>query len=285
MENKYNFFKSSMDESTLDSTKKECAYLIYYAQNYYSHYQQFKNLERVHRKLANIYSLPAGKKQSEDIKIKVRRGELDIRYRLFLEFYLKLIKIKYNDINIDNEFVEWIYSYRNELPDLIKEFDLEKQQIENISLEKWIEKSCKTILKTYKSNSTKDNINLGMDNIRTAIRLFKRYKSFIKVPEEKSFNEIFSDDYVYMLLGVMKYNEPLLCLYIAPIRGQLCGSRTINNKTWKWCYKKDYRLSLSELESKIQTMQKYDEIFSQFERISKNLNTIIKKIEKPKSAS
>ncbi len=43
---------------------------------------------------------------------------------------------------------------------------------------------------------------------------------------------------------------------IAPVRAQLCSEkengRIMDSKSWRWCYDKDFRLTLDELDQKIE---------------------------------
>lgn len=276
METKYEKLKQNMENLTLETSRRECKILIHLAQNYYSYYSQFKKLELVKRKLSNIYKVTFSKKENRTI-IFLKKGQLDIRFRLFLEFYQKLIARRFPDTNFDKELTEWIFSCKDEIPELFKGLDFRDYKIGNYTLETWIMESCKKATSIY---GDKYHIELGLDNIRKAISIFKKYKNMPLISEEESFNSVFSESFTNMLIEVIKYNEPLLCLYITPVRAQLCtkeqGGREINNKAWKWCFEKDFRYSISRLKKEIESIKKYDSIFRQFESISREL----KKIEK-----
>ncbi len=274
MKNKYKIFVEAIEDLKLDSSIRQCKSLIRLGQNYYSLYKQFKHLENIPRKLSNIYKIPNSSESKS--KIILVKGALDIRYLLFIEFYFDLIKAWDDSTPVE---IDWILDYQVEVPDLIQKYRLKNERIGDCSLEKWIMKSCSQMEKILVVSNYNHQINLGLDNIRKVIRVFNRYKNIKLISEEESFNALFSEKFVNYLLKAMKY-ENILCVYIAPIRLQLCkqeqGGRTINNKTWKWCYEKDYRFSLSELEHRIQNIKKLDPIFSQFNDISKQLNLIKK---------
>lgn len=266
MENKYEIFTKNMERLTLDVTRNYCETLIAVAQNYYSLYCQYQKLEQVRHKLANIYTL-----QSETIQEK--EEQLDIRYRLFLEFYFSLSEAT---INTRNNF-RLVRGYKDELEQLEQEYKLSKYTIGKHNLYKWIDISCQKAMKLYGKSQ---RLDLGLDNIRKAVRLYNRYEMLNIKTKEESFNEVFSSAFVDFLVNIMNTEEGLLILSIAPVRMQLCKNETwgreINSKAWKWCYEKDFRLTVSELEYKIENLKRYSKIMQSFGNISKQLNKLQK---------
>lgn len=123
---------------------------------------------------------------------------------------------------------------------------------------------------------------MGLDNIKKAVRLYIRYEQIKQKTEEESFNGVFSNRYVDILIDVMKANEGLLLFFIAPVRMLLCkkeqGGKEINSKAWKWCFEKDFRLTTSELEDRIEKLKQYSKILHQFDDMDKALNKIAKEI-------
>ncbi|MEG0107801.1 MAG: hypothetical protein RR705_02985 [Lachnospiraceae bacterium] len=277
MENSYKIFKKAMQNLENESNRKECEMLVFYAQRYYSHYQQELQLSKVAKRLANIYIIPVTSDPIDKLEIKLRKRKLDIRYRLFLEFYLNAFA-KANSVGLEHtNWNDLINHCKTELEDNLP--GLKNEKILRGSLDEWIMKSCESAKLVY---TNKSNTDLGMDNIRKAVRRFNQYKDIKTISEEECFNAVFSEAYICTLINVMKNNETILCMYMTPIRSQLCkkaeGGRTINNKTWNWCYKQDFRLSLDEIEDKIQCLQGYKKICVHFEHISKELNKILKSI-------
>lgn len=280
MENKYKNFLENVEKLKIESNKGECETLIKLAQNFYSHYQQNNRLASVGRRLANIYRLIPIDESRGDWAIELKENQLDIISRVVLNFYKKIIIAKNKDKPLEASFYNWIRDYEDDVDDLASEFGLDERQIQGKSLKIWIEESCQKALSCYKK---KKPINLGIDNIKKTSKLFEKCKELSVVPEEESFNNVFSEKYINMLIDVMNNNEALLCLYIAPIRAQLCdseqGERDRDSTTWTWCYQKDMRISLSELKSHILKEKAYDEILCRFETMSIELDKHLKQIK------
>jgi len=281
MGTKYQLFENAIVDLKSESIKCDCELLIYLAQVYYSHYKQYKSLEKVKRKLAYIYEVPSEQNKFGIKEIKPRKGQLDIRVRLFIEFYRKLI-IKWlekrgrdSDNIPEKEIKVFFMRYKGEIPCMIEDFRLEDVTIGKKTLKEYLLASCGKAKKIYEK---KGKIILGMDNIREAIELFDRCKKLTLESKEESFDRVFSEAYVNLLVNVMEKEEKLLSLWIAPIRSQLSekerGGSEKDNLAWKWCFEKDYRLSISELETEIQYMKEYDKIFKQFQYASKKLDEI-----------
>lgn len=278
MENKYEKFIQSMEKLKSDRNKQECKILISLAKDYYSYYCQYQKLASVENKMEHIYKLPTKSENGNEEKIILKQGELDIRYRLFVEFYLNHA---YDEkLNSKNNFL-WVKDYKSVLEDIEEELEVSRYKIGNYHLNEWIEKSCSKALKTYRK---KQKIELGLKNIREAVRRYNRYADIKIKTEEESFNNMFSEKFVDTLISVMNTEEGILSLHTAPIRAQLCkpeqGGREIDNKAWKWCYAKDFRLSITELEEEIKRLKKYSSIFKDFCNISKELHQIEKCIQK-----
>lgn len=278
MENKYKKFIQSMEKLKSDRNKQECKILISLAKDYYSYYCQYQKLASIENKMEHIYKLPTKSENGNEEKIILKQGELDIRYRLFVEFYLKHTDVK--ETNNKKIFL-WVNDYEGVLEDIEEKFEVSKYKIGNYHLNEWIEKSCSKAKKTYHK---KQKVELGLKNIREAVRRYNRYAEIKIKTEEESFNNVFSEKFVDTLISVMNTEEGILSLYTAPIRAQLCrpeqGGREIDNKAWKWCYAKDFRLSITELEEEIKRIKKYSPIFNEFCYISKELNRIEKCIQK-----
>lgn len=184
-------------------------------------------------------------------------------------------------------FYNWVRDYEQEIPGLMEELEIEielENKIGKYTLKEWIRKSCNHARISSQSKKTNKYIYLGMDNIREAIAIFNANEEIIQISEEKSFNEVFSQEFVEWLMGFMydKNNNVPLCVYIAPVRAQLCKDeeqgRDINNKSYKWCYNKDFRLTISKLEKEINNKKKYGKIFKPFEFFSGKLNNILKSV-------
>lgn len=268
-----------MENLKSDRSKQECKILISLAKNYYSYYCQYQKLVSVENKMEHIYRLPTKDENSDKVNIELKRGELDIRYRLFIEFYLNHTNAK--ELNSKNKF-DWVSDYEYTLEnDIEPELEISKYKIKKYTLYEWIEKSCSKAVKTY---SKRQKIELGLKNIREAVRRYNRYADIKIKTEEESFNNMFSEKFVDTLITVMNTEEGILPLYTAPIRAQLCrpeeGGREMDSKAWKWCYDKDFRLSIVELEEEIERIKKYSTIFREFCYISKELKRIEKCIWK-----
>lgn len=278
MENKYKLFEESIENLKNEEVKKECRSMTALALRYYTYYYQFKKLKSVNRRLANIYPLKSKLKKSKNGRIIPKKGELEIEYRLFLEFYCKLIEKEYpayskKDVGdcILGQF------YKEDIEEYEEVFG--KFKIGRDDLWEWVERSC---IKAQKCGYKKEKMSLGMDNIREAMQIYGQYRDIsglTEITEEKSFNEVYSEKYIIVLTDVMKKNEGILRLFLAPVRAQLCfeeeGGREINSKAWKWCFNKDFRFSLSQLKDEIQLMKNYEMIYKNYTVISKK----IKKIE------
>lgn len=258
-----------MKKCKSDRNIQECKSLISLAQQYYSCYFQYQKLAEVENKMEHIYKLPADK----DGELILKKDKLDICDRLFIEYYLKYSKAK--ELNRRNILI-WINDYENMLESYEEDWDISKYKIGNELLKQKLEESCKKTLKLYKNKE----IDLGMETIRKAVRQYNRYSKFQIKGEEESFNNVFSTQYIDTLIDIINTREEILVLSTAPIRAQLCrpeqGAREMDSKTLKWCYAKDFRLSINELEEGIERFKLYDSKFKEFCRLSKEL----KKIEK-----
>ena len=280
MNNKYKDFIEITCSIVSDRNKQSCISLLQQANIYYSYYWQYQELVKVKRKLSSIYEFANDGKKTE---IKIRKNVLDIRYRLFLEFYLQLLKNIYTKISGVN-FMELIKDFHEELPSLIKSCGLEDEKIGKKTLYEWIAMSCRnaTFISMQKTTKHRAEINLGMNNIREAIKTFYENQSPKQFSEEESFNAVFSEEFVAYVKRITINREPILYMYIAPVKMRLFDSglivRTFNNDSWKWCFEKDYRFTLPELKNKICSIQQYDKIFSDFNKISNKLQLITKKI-------
>lgn len=264
----YDDFREAINNLSNEEVKHDCELLIYLASIYYSHYSQFKKLEKVKRKLLNIY-------QIEKDNITLKKGELSIIERLYLEFYLKLSKKKYGskmDVN-SKYFKNLIRDYKIEVHEIIEECELEERMAQK--LEDNLMKVCRRVNKINKKN-----LNLGLKNIREAVDIFQENRNIKILSEEECFNHVFSETFIHVLIHVMKDNEIICHLYIAPVRAQLCkqeqGGRTIDSSATKWCYKQDFRYTVTELETEIARCQKiFGERMDKFIRLEKILNTIL----------
>ena len=267
MENIYIKFKKSMGKLNSETSLHECESLVWLAQRYYSHYIQYQKLEPVVPKLSNIYNLKGTNGSSL-----LRDGQIDIRYRPFLDFYFRCTQ--------PTNTYKIITKHRHsELDYLEAEYGLSKYKIGNHNLYEWINISCKKAARIYKKRG---KVELWMDNIKEAAQLYKRYSEFKRLDEEECFNSVFSPDFVNLLINVMEMNEGLLVFWAAPVRAQLCkeeeGGRNINNKAWKWCYGRDFRETLSEIQNKINDIKQLDKIMKDFHSISRQLAEIEKEI-------
>lgn len=276
MNNKYKNFIEITHSLTVDRSKQCCISLLQQSNRYYSYYRQYHELVKVKRKLSRIYEFTNDGRKTY---INLRKNVLDIRYRLFLEFYLQLLNE--NHVKISNvNFMELIKDCGEELPSLIRSYDLENEKIGKKTLYEWIAMSCRiaTVISMQKTTKHRAEINLGMDNIRDAIKIFYANQSPQQFSEEESFNAIFSEEFINYINYIIKNREPILYMYIAPVKMRLLNSnliaRTFNNDSWKWCFEKDYRSTLPELKYKIHNIQQYDKIFSDFNKISNKLKLI-----------
>ncbi|MCI6164003.1 MAG: hypothetical protein MR675_02255 [Lachnospira sp.] len=269
-ENNYKKFFENMKKCKSDRNIQECKSLISLAQQYYSCYFQYQKLAEVENKMEHIYKLPADK----DGKLILKKDKLDICDRLFVELFLIFVNQGMSD-RIRN--FENVYDYEDMLNVFEEECSLiSSYKIEGESLKNKLGDSCNKALKFYKN----EGIDLRMETIRKAVRQYNRYSKFQIKGEEESFNNVFSTQYIDTLIDIINTREEILVLSTAPIRAQLCrpeqGAREMDSKTLKWCYAKDFRLSINELEEGIERFKLYDSKFKEFCRLSKEL----KKIEK-----
>lgn len=226
------------------------------------------------RKLSNIYLF-----DKNTGAYKLTKGQLDIRYRLFIEFYLKCSGAK--ELNPKNNYL-WVADYEDVLEELEEKYKISSYPIsKKKNLLEYLQISCEAARKVYRE---KKRFELGMQNIRDAIQLYNASSKEKTISEEESFNAVFSEGCIKWLLNIMQEHEGYLPLCIAPLRIQLCeknqGGRTINNKTWKWCFEKDYRLSIDELKKEIECKMYFSKISNQFCLISKQLKKVrLKKVE------
>ena len=267
MKNKFEIFIRNVEKLEIESNRTECYILIELAQRYYSLYCQYLNLERARNKLNAIYEL-------SDRRVKIKDKQLDIQYRLFLDFYFRFACVTVNE---KNNYV-WVSQDKSaKLNDLQEEYELSKYDIGKYNLYEWINRSCQRATEIYRE---KKRFDLKLDNIKEAVRLFKRYEQIKQKTEAESFNNVFSDKFVDRLITVMNTDERMLLLYIAPIRRILCkeeqGGGVINNEAWKRCFEKDFRLTASELERRINRIKQYSKIINDFCKIDKELNKIEK---------
>lgn len=280
MTNKYKVFIEITYDLEEDRNKQSCISLLKHSNIYYSYYRQYQELVRVKRKLLHIYKL----KNNMERPI-LKANVLDIRYRLFLEFYLQLLKENYLKISNVN-FMELIKGYEDELSDLLDSYGVKSEKIGRKTLYEWIAKSCRiaTDISMQKKTKHRPEINLGMENIRNAIKIFYANLTPQDFSEEESFNAIFSERFIKYIAYNRKYREPILYMCIAPVNMRLFDSeiaaKSLNNDSWKWCFEKDYRRNLRDLKKEIHTIQKYDAIFSDFMKISNKLDLLINNIEK-----
>ena len=281
MKSKYEIFLENVKKLQMESNKRECEMLIELAQNFYSLYQQNTNLARVTRKLGSYYTLVPTDNSENPWRLELVDNQLDMVSRLVLDFYKRIFELEEERKMSNKTFVCHILTYDKDLLVFPKHYQLDIEQVMGKTLKVWIEES---IQKACACCKTKKSINLKLDNIKGALRLYKRYKNLLVSPEEICFNNVFSEKYVNMLVDVMNFDETLLCLYIAPIRAQLGdserGDRDRDSTTWTWCYHKDMRMSLSELISKIQCKKTYDEILCEFDTMSIELDNQFKRISK-----
>lgn len=267
MKNKFEIFIENVEKLEIESNRTECYILIELAQRYYSLYCQYLNLDRARNKLKDIYELC-------DREVKLKDNLLNIVDRLFLDFYFRFACVK---VNAKNNYI-WVSQDKNaKLGDLEEDYELSKYDIGEHNLYEWIDTSCQKATEIYR---TKKRFELGLDNIKEAVRLFKRYEQIKQKTEAESFNSIFSDKFVDRLITVMNTDERMLLLHIAPVRRVLCkeeqGGGEINTKALKWCFEKDFRLTASELERRINRIKQYSEIIHNFSMIDKELNRIAK---------
>ena len=267
MKNKFEIFIKNVEKLEIESNRTACYILIELAQRYYSLYCQYLNLNRARNKLSAIYEL-------RDRTVKLKDKQIDIWYRLFLDFYFRFACVT---INAKNNYV-WVSQDKcAKLNDLQEEYELSKYDIGKYNLYEWINKSCQSATDKYKK---KKSFDLKLDNIKEAVRLFKRYQQIKQKKEEESFNNVFSDKFVDSLITVMNTDERMLLLHIAPIQRALCkeeqGGGEINSKALKWCFEKDFRLTVSELERRIDRIKQYSKIINDFCKIDKELNKIEK---------
>lgn len=54
----------------------------------------------------------------------------------------------------------------------------------------------------------------------------------------------------------------------------VCDHDEINTKALKWCFEKDFRLTASELERRINRIKQYSKIIHNFSKIDTELNKI-----------
>lgn len=271
MENNYEKFLEKINKLVMKSNRELCYGLIEVAQNYYSLFCQYQNLDRVRHKLANIYDLKNG-------RAKLKAKQLDIQDRLFLEFYFRLSGVT---VNAKNNYV-WVSTGKKaELNDIQENYDLKKYDFGKYDLYTRIDFSCQRATKIY---SESKQFELRLDNIRKAVNLYKRYEHIKQKTKEESFNNIFSTQYVNWLINIMNADENLLILLIAPLRTVLCkieqGGKEIDSSTYKHYLKKDFRLTATDLEKRIEEINKcYSSIVHKFIMTDSALRKIEKNLD------
>lgn len=171
---KFDKFLKYIEKVEMESNRKTCNTLIELTCHYYSLVCQYNNLERVRHKLANIYSWKDG-------EIKLKEYQLDIINRLFLEFFLKFSCVT---INAKNNFIT-VSDEKEKVEDLEEDYTLSELFINDNSLHDKILESCKNATEIYRD---KQRFELGLDNIRKAVRLYKRYENMKLKSAEESFN-------------------------------------------------------------------------------------------------
>lgn len=273
----YKVFMEKVDKLKFQNNKEHCKLLVEQAQIYYSYYYQNNNLSLVKNKLSSIYDIPTG---NEEREIRIKKGVLDIRTRLFLEFYRNVIHCNYGGKYSENQFCIDIRQWKNNVPELIEIYDLKNEKILGKNIEEHLSCCCKKATKIIEG---KKHLDLGLENIRETVTIYEQYKDLQLVKEEESFENIFSNAYIEQLLNVMENNEVLLSLYITPILSQLYdgqnGGRNKDSSSWSWCFEKNYRKNLIYYKNNIMQIKKFDKMFTDFKKISNRLDEIMSKID------
>lgn len=299
MENKYKVFLDGINTLEHEKIKNECMSLIYAAQKYYSQYEYHQRLTNISKKFPEI-SIKNKKSTSHKIQI-------SLIMQLYLNYYLNLFhdENNYFDENISHRETyggrnkyKMIAAYEDELesieenfngfgknskiPDLLKEQgrinkNSDKEYIELVKKVFCnIDMSCKKASEKYSKKRIAELPSI--EALKRNIKILKDFSTDTNVPilsEEISFNEIFSDAYIELLLSYMNTEEGILPLLICPIRGMLSYAekyeREIDSQTWRWCFNKQFTQTMRELvmENKMlcQNCQKIVNSFQQTERI------------------
>lgn len=293
MNNKYEAFMAGVNALKSEDMKKVCVHLIQRAQLYYSKYNLYNNILFIKKDLIKAYGT------TEEETIDVKKGmpnELTPINQLYLEYYLKIFnhdnlseKDKYILIsNYKDEIQSMIDSLNGFSTDsLIPEIFEDKGIYKNSSNEKRkkiVQRVFKIMGASCKKASNKyiksERIDIKPENASNKIHLYTHLSQYIKYSEEESFNKVFSESYVETLLNIMNTEEGLLPFMIAPVRTQLCykkeGGRRMDSKSWRWCYNKDFRLTLDELDQKIErVVEPCKTLIENFNRHQKTLDTLL----------
>lgn len=302
MNSKYNEFKNAMENLESEMDKKECEMLLELAQNFYSYYKYRTDLSEVEKRMANIYSIVPSEKENDGYQLKLKNKQLDIIDRLVLNFYREIInnegffntnetdmnervgiKKKDRELSKTTKFYDFICKGKNEINYFIKRYRLEENNFDKHNLAEIMEAACKAGERVYKG---KTRIDFGLDNIQETINIYNKSIEFKLLPEKDCFDALFSDEYINRLLCVMKNSKGLLFLYTTPVRTQLCessqGGTKRDNKSLFWCYKNEYRKTLSDLKESISKIYAFSTIFKKYSQLNEYLNealTYVKNLE------
>lgn len=286
MENKYKVFLDGINTLEHEKIKNECMSLIYAAQKYYSEYEY-------HQRLKSI------SKMFPEIGVNKKQNILTLTMQLYLDCYLSLFhdednyqdtykgRNKYNMLKNFETELECMeenfngYEKDSKIPCILKEQGRVKRNSDKEYID-YVQKIFKNMRicckKAYIKYSKKRIVELpSKEELQENIKLLETFPASPKTiqSEETSFNEIFSDAYIELLLDYMKSEEGILPLIICPIRSMLSYSekyeREIDSRTWRWCFNKQFTLTMRELvmENKMlcQNCQKIVNSFQKTERI------------------
>lgn len=288
MDNKYKAFMDGVTNLKSENIKKECETLVDVAQKYYSKYDQYQRLLHIKKYLSKSYVY-------EDNKInicKIKQNQLTPINLLFIELFFKTFG--YEDLGGRCKY-NMLQSYKSEIKDAreqlhdyssVPQMLREAERYEHLSDKECIDlvkktfdlwtTSCQKALDKYQSTKI---ISLKSGDTQKTLESYKYYLPYMEISEEDSFNEVFSDSYIKILLNIMETNEGLLRLWLAPVRMQLSShkdkGRGMDNKALRWCFNRDFRLSKDNLDETTQNItDAYEALSKKFRKCKARLQIL-----------